>query len=101
MQMQHVQANLDSVRAMVQSIAQNGAGASSEELRLIRERLEQMSPGGESGGGAKDLITASEFLREAADKLVLGETKLEDHTTLARGLLDHFRIEVDRLKVRS
>ena len=100
-QMQHVQANLDSVRTLVQSIAQNsgGGGASSEEIRLIRERLEQLSLG-ESSGSASDLIVASKFLQEAADKLVLGESKLEDHTTLAKGILDHFRSEVDRLKVR-
>jgi hypothetical protein len=101
-QMQHVQANLDSVRVLVQSIAQNsgGGGASSEEIRLIRERLEQLSLG-ESGGSASDLIVASKFLQEAADKLVLGESKLEDHATLAKGILDHFRSEVDRLKVRN
>ncbi|XP_059476904.1 ERC protein 2 [Neocloeon triangulifer] len=94
--MQRLQSSVEEIRSQLQNSGGN-SGAISEELRQIRERLEALALS-DGGGNANDLIVASRMLQEAADKLVSGESKLEDHATASRSLLEHFRSEVDRLK---
>ncbi|XP_065349195.1 kinesin-1 heavy chain [Cloeon dipterum] len=95
-QMQDLKTILDDVRAEIKKGGESNAP--NEELRQIRERLEQLSVNEAGAGETNDLVTAAKILQEAAQKLVSGETKFEEHNTASQTLLETLKSEVDRLK---
>ncbi|CAB3385795.1 Hypothetical predicted protein [Cloeon dipterum] len=96
-QMQDLKNILDDVRAEIKKGGESNAP--NEELRQIRERLEQLSVNEGAGAGeTNDLVTAAKILQEAAQKLFSGETKFEEHNSASQTLLETLKSEVDRLK---